>query len=154
LTLQDLASVAVIFGALLGIPTLIIGVLEFSRQGAQRRATHYFELRNRLRTDTVLYEVMGLLEEDSPKLRKYSVEDRAHLLGVFEELALMLNSGLVTKHVAHYMFGYYATLCWQSTNFWRGLDRESNYWALFRDFAAQMKSVGDSFSFKRKEFRF
>jgi hypothetical protein len=98
--------------------------------------------------------MMGLLESDSPKLRKYSLADRAHLLGVFEELALMLNSGLVTKHVAHYMFGYPALLCWQSKNLWQGIDRDSNYWALFRDFALQMKAVQDSFSFKRKHFRF
>ncbi|MEX2029579.1 MAG: hypothetical protein WD906_01195 [Anaerolineales bacterium] len=154
MTLQDLASVAVILGALLGVPTLIIGVIEFSRQGAQRRASHYLEQRKRFRTDTILYEIIGLLEADSPKLRRYSTPDRAHLLGMFEELALLLNSGLVTRHVAHYMFGYPALLCWKSRNFWHGLDRDSNYWALFRDFAMQMKTVEDSFSFNRRDFRF
>ena len=154
MTLQDLASLAVIVAALLGVPTLIIGLLEFSRQGAQRRVSHYLELQNRLRTDTVLHQMFKLLESDSPRLRKYSTADRAHLLGVFEELALMLNSRLVTKHVAHYMFGYPALLCWQSKNFWHGLDRENPYWALFRDFASQMKAVQDSFSFNRRDFRF
>jgi hypothetical protein len=41
-----------------------------------------------------------------------------YFLGFFEEVALMMNSGLIRKEVAHYMFGYYAIHCWDSKNFW------------------------------------
>jgi hypothetical protein len=37
------------------------------------------------------------------------------------------------------MFGYYVLLVDGSTHFWEGLDRSSEYWAVFRSFAAVMK---------------
>lgn len=57
------------------------------------------------------------------------------------------------KHVAHYMFSYYAIRCWESENFWQDLNRESYYWALFRDFVFEMKKLEESYVFKRKYYR-
>ena len=59
-------------------------------------------------------------------------------LRYFEEIALMVNSGLLRKDVAHYMFGYYAIRCWESDYFWTHLNRQGPYWALFREFAGEM----------------
>lgn len=66
----------------------------------------------------------------------------------------MMNSGLVRKDVAHYMFGYYAIRCWESEHFWSEVNRKSIYWALFRDFVEKMKAIEKTFSFRGRRYRF
>lgn len=56
--------------------------------------------------------------------------------------------------VSHYMFGYYALRCWESQHFWADVNRDSSYWALFRDFVEQMKQAEDSFKYERERFTF
>jgi hypothetical protein len=41
------------------------------------------------------------------------------------------------------MFGYYALLAAGSTHFWSGLDRESRYWEVFRQFAREMREMSE-----------
>ena len=43
--------------------------------------------------------------------------------------------------VAYCMFGYYAIRCLESKNFWRGINKESPAWYLFRRFAEKMQEV-------------
>src|SRR5262249_28995192 len=81
-------------------------------------------------------------------------KERRDFLGFFEEIALMTNSGLIARHVAHYMFGYYAIQCWESLVFWSNLERKSIYWSLFHDFVVQMKKAQERFVYKRRKFRF
>jgi hypothetical protein len=64
---------------------------------------------------------------------------------LFEEVTLLMNSGLIRKPVAHYMFGYYAIRCWESENFWSDVNRDSPYWAALRTFVDEMKNVEDGF---------
>jgi hypothetical protein len=52
------------------------------------------------------------------------------------------------------MFGYYALRCWESQHFWADVNRDSSYWALFRDFVEQMKQAEDSFKYERERFTF
>jgi hypothetical protein len=66
----------------------------------------------------------------------------------------MMNSGLINKHVAHYMFGYYALRCWESKYFRISVNKESIYRDGFRDFVKQMKYVAKAFKFNRRSFRF
>ena len=75
-------------------------------------------------------------------------------MGFLEEVALMVNSGLIRKEVAHYMFGYYVLLTDRCENFWDGLDRDSQYWSVFRQLAAQMKSLNVSAAPAPSELRF
>jgi hypothetical protein len=81
-------------------------------------------------------------------------KEKRDLLGFFEEIALMMNSGLIRNEVAHYMFGYYAIKCWESKYFWSTVYRESIYWSLFRDFVEQMKQIEQSFQYNKRKFRF
>ena len=81
-------------------------------------------------------------------------KERRDFLGFFEEIALMTNTRLISLRIAHYMFGYYAIQCWKSLVFWSNLQRESDYWSLFRDFAGQMEKVQKVFEYKRTRFRF
>jgi len=65
-----------------------------------------------------------------------------------------MNSGLIKPQVAHYMFGYYALLCWESEEFWTGVNRLSDYWSLFADFCEQMKLQHEEFNYRREDFQF
>jgi hypothetical protein len=73
---------------------------------------------------------------------------------MFEEVALMLNSGIIRPAVAHYMFGYYAIRCGRSTHFWNSVNRHASYWALFNDFVARMEREAAHFKFSRQSLRF
>ncbi|MBN1787007.1 MAG: hypothetical protein JW806_01280 [Sedimentisphaerales bacterium] len=153
MTLKNFVDIAVIAGCIVTIITLIKGLLEYSRQGAQKRAEHFSELRRGFRENKLFKELLQELDEDAQGLAKRPFKEKRELLGFFEDIVLMANSKLIKKHVVHYMFGYYMIRCWESDNFWNGLNRQSNYWALFRHFVQEMKKFEDSFSFKIRKYR-
>jgi hypothetical protein len=154
MTLAEAKDLGAVLGAVLALAALVTGVVEYGHQGAQRRAEHFLEMRKRLKENSTFKEMCALLEVNDPKLLEVPFKEKRDLVGFFEEVALLLNSGLLRLAVTHYMFGYYAILCWESDDFWSGLSRESDYWALFRDFVARMKTVENSFIFRRRVFRF
>ncbi|HET9765930.1 MAG TPA: hypothetical protein VFS60_03730 [Thermoanaerobaculia bacterium] len=154
LTLSDWKDLASIVGAAIALLALIKGVFEYSAQGAQKRADLFFAMREKLKENETYREIFALLEDDSPKLLEVAYKDRRDLLGVFEELALLLNSGLITEAVAHYMFGYYAIACWDSTNFWADMTRDSPYWSAFRDLVTRMQQREGVFFYDRRHIRF
>jgi hypothetical protein len=154
LTLSEWKDIATIAGVAIALGTLINGLAEYTHQGAQKRAEHFLTMRKRLKESEVFEELCSLLETDDPRLSGLSFKDKRSLLGLFEEVALMMNSGLIREDVAHYMFGYYAIRCWESQNFWSDVNRDSIYWALFKDFVEKMKAIETSFSFRSRRYRF
>lgn len=151
---MDLVDITIIAGVVIALVTFIRGVFEYSRQGASRRAEHFLEMRRRLKEKETFKEIADLLEIDDPKLLNIPFKDKRDYLGFFEEIAISMNSGLIRKEVAHYMFGYYSILCWRSSNFWSNVNRDSIYWVVFRDFVEQMEQVEQRFKFERKKFSF
>ena len=111
-------------------------------------------MRKRIKGSKTFEEIAGLLEDDDPRLSEIPYEHRRDFLWLFEEVAIGMNSGLIREKVAHYMFGYYAIRCWESKNFWNDIDRDSFYWAVFRDFAEQMKQIEEKFQYNRRDYRF
>ena len=87
-------------------------------------------------------------------LRAVPFKVKRDYLGLFEEIAIAMNSGLIKAEVAHYMFGYYALLCRDSPDFWSNVNRASPYWSLFHDFCDQMEIERDHFAFRRQDYRF
>lgn len=148
---KDLAT---IIGVAIALFTLVKSLLEYMSQGAQKRAEQFIVMRKRFKENVDFKEMLDLLERDDPKLAKIPFKEKRDLLGFFEEIALMTNTGLIRRPVAHYMFGYYAIKCWESENFWEGVNRRAIYWALFRDFVDQMREVENSFRYHRSTFRF
>ena len=154
LTLSEWKNVSEIAGAVIALGALIQGLIEYTHQGAQKRAEHFLNMRQRLKESEVFEELCSLLETDDPRLSEIPFKDKRSLLGLFEEVALMMNSGLIRKDVAHYMFGYYAIRCWESRNFWSDVNRDSIYWSLFKDFVKKMRAIESSFSFRSWRYRF
>jgi hypothetical protein len=139
--------------------TWMKGVYEYTRQLAQKRSEQYAEMRKRFRESEVISKLISMLEKNDSNLAEVSWSEKVELLGFYEDIALMVNSGLIKRDVAFYMFGYYAIRCWESEYFWDDVNRDSPYWSLFRIFASQMKAIEElfvenSFLFRAKNYRF
>lgn len=110
-------DIAIILGGIVALFTFINAILEYSRQGAQKRAEQFVMLRRRLKENPAFGNITALLYDDNPELRNIEPQDKRDYLGLLEEVALLMNSRLIRPDVAHYMFGYYVTRCFRSVNF-------------------------------------
>ena len=147
---KDLATIVTVIIALV---TLAEGLSEYSKQGTQQRAEHFLEMRHRFKDNEKFRRISALLEQNDDALTGLSLAEKTDYVGFFEEIALLTNSGLVRPEVAHYMFGYYAIQCWENEKFWRGANRDTKYWSLFRDFVLQMMAIQQQFEYRRSDFR-
>ena len=151
--LEDVRNIAVAVSAVIATLVFIKGVREFSKKSAQDRAEKFHQLRIQFKGNDSIKKLLPLLVEDSEELREIPYVEKQYLLGFYEDLALMYKSGLIKKHVVHYMFAYYAIRCWESDNFWTDMNRDSVYWDLFKWFVLDMKKVEESFSFKIRKYK-
>jgi hypothetical protein len=159
MTLDDCRNIAIIMGTFVALLTWMKGIYEYTRQLAQKRSEQYAEMRKRFRESEVIFELIGMLETNDSNLAEVSWSKKVELLGFYEDIALMVNSGIIKRNVAFYMFGYYAIRCWESEYFWNDVNRDSRYWSLFRNFVNEMTAieepfVKDSFIFDPKNYRF
>lgn len=151
---QWILDVAAVSGGLVAIVTLGLGVLEYRRQNALKRAEHFGKLRETLKSNNAFRAICELLEDDDPALQDVPFADKRDFLGYFEEVAISLNSGLIRLHVAQYMFGYYAIRCEDSIHFWNTVNKDALPWTLFRNFAGRMKSLEASSSYSPRFYRY
>ena len=133
---EEIKLTVAIVGAVIALLTLAKGVLELSRQGAQKRAEFFLEMRRRLKSNPEFLNILLLVEHDDHALSELPYAQRRDFLGFYEEVYTLMNTGLIPKKVVHYMFGYYALKCLRSNNFWLGMEKgglgkHSPYWSLF-----------------------
>jgi hypothetical protein len=105
MTPRDAKDWATIAGGAIALGALVKSLIEYTKQGAQNRAKLFEDLRIRFKSDEVFRQICDLLEVNSPELTAISFKEKRDFLGFFEEIAFMVNSGLMKKHIAHYMFG-------------------------------------------------
>lgn len=149
-----LKDIAIILGGFIAVFTFVNGLLEYKRQGAQRRFEHFITLRRRLKENEAFKEICAFLTDNNPLLAEYDSQSKRDFLGLMEEVAMLANSRLIRKEVAHYMFGSYAIMCEDSSYFWQNVDRSDMYWTLFHDFAKNMKNEHLTFTFKANTLRY
>lgn len=141
---EEFAQIALVIVA---VVTFLLGVWEYRRQGAQRRAEHFLTMAQRLEEDPMFKEICNWLESDDPKLKDVPYPDKVNFLWYFEAVAMLMHSDLVRKELVHYWFSYYALSCWESKNFWKpgesgfAIGRDSIYWILFKAFVEDMQQV-------------
>lgn len=133
--LDQIKDWSIIAAGVVALTTFWFGLLQYRRENHNRRAEQFVSLRRRFLEDPLFREILNMLPHDDPKLAQISIQDRRNFLGFLEELALMVNSGLIKPEVARYMFGYYVCLANSSVHIWSGLDKESVYWTVFRTYA-------------------
>lgn len=138
-TLNDWKDVATIVAAFGGVIAAAVGLIQYRRNNMVKRAELFFEMENRLRESSEFRQIIEYLETGSPELASVPLRDRIHFLGVYEQVAIMVNSGLMQSELAYYMFGAYAVSAIESQHMWVNLDKNDQYWSAFRKFANQMK---------------
>ena len=149
-----------IVAALVALISLTTAIIEYRRRGVLQRAQQFVIMRRLLKENPTFKRICELLETDDSRLKEMPFADKRDFLGLFEEIALMMQSKLIRREVAHYMFGYYAILCWESENFWFNpaggpyLTRDSPYWKVFREFVTQMRQVEKSSQQDTSNLRF
>lgn len=132
-------------GALAAIGALVRAGLEFQAQGRQRRAEHFLKMMERFFVNERFLKLCNLLDqEDEVAIGELPWEDRREFLGFVEEVAILVNSKLIPRKIAYYMFGYYPILAADSAAFMGTVNDDSPYWAVFFDFVGQMRELEES----------
>jgi hypothetical protein len=139
------------------IGTTIVGALaatfalwQYRKQNRQKRAEMFFQWNKwfdsqegfGLVPNSDAPSMLQLLEDDDQRLAEVRWEKKEKLLAFCEEIALAVNSGLLVKETAWYMFGYYVLKIQKSKHFWKGFDDpNTSYWKLFHYFAQEMEKI-------------
>ncbi len=155
--LTDIKDLATILAAVIATLTLLKGLAEYARDAAQRRLQTLVGLRVRFTDGAASQAVRAAIEsDDKDALSKVSKNHRVDFEALIEEVALMLNSKLISERVAHSMFGFYAIEANKSKAFWKGFHPVENeiYWKPFTDFAERMEAFEKANPvFDRREYK-
>lgn len=138
--MEVIKNIATILGTIAAFWGLYKGVLEFSLQGAQKRAEIFLKKHNEYFSNKSFNEIRTLLEKDNEELRAIGIEEKRAYLTFFEEVAVLKNTGLIKPDLAYYMYGYYATKCLESTHFWSNIHKKEIFWNVFIRFATEMQN--------------
>ena len=84
---MDLETLIPIIGGLVALGSFVLAVVEYQRQGALKRAEHFFVMRKSYREDSDFQKISDLLEDDSQELKKIPYADKRRFLGFYEEIA-------------------------------------------------------------------
>jgi hypothetical protein len=79
--------------------------------------------------------------------------DKMEFMAFFEDIAFLMNSGLIKKEVAFYMFGYDVITAYNNDIFWSEDFRKDKLWSLLTDFVNQMTQTQKTFKYNRKQMR-
>jgi hypothetical protein len=136
------SDLAIFFGFIATAVSFLKGVYEYIRQGNEKRALNFFKLEHEFFSNQSNILICKLIEDDSSDLLNVSYEDKIKFLGFIEQIALLVNSKLLSLEVASYVYGYYVLKCNDSVNFWSDdMDKSSEFWNLFFSFSKKIERV-------------
>jgi hypothetical protein len=139
--MDTISQIVSILAGFVALGVFVKAIIEYKLQGRQKRAELFDKFRTILKTEPEMVRISSLLEQDDSALTNIPLHDRYYFLGFYEQLAIAMNSKLIKKDVVHYMFGYFALRCWSSQNFWKGINRNSYYWIVFKKFVNTMQEL-------------
>jgi len=134
-------EVSILIAVVGTITTLIIGLVKFRLYSKQKHFERFQELRRKLTENEKLRQICDYLDFKDPKIETVDYKDKYDFIGIFEDITIMMNSGLIKKEIVYYMLAYYAIRCSENDPFWKNINRQAPYWRLFHDFALQMKEL-------------
>ena len=125
----------------LGAPLVLIGffrgIRTYIRDGRLKRFEKYQQMQSRYRQDPSIQAVFRWLypeqfEGDEERRPPVTENDKLNFMGFYEELAIMVNSRIMTPKAAYYTFGFDAVKFWE-----RASDdlKNDQSWKLFKSFA-------------------
>lgn len=112
------------------------------REAALKRFDKFQQIGQRV-DDPSYQKVRALIEGREEPTNRCSIEEKLEFMGFFEEIALMVNTGLMDKKVAFYMFGTVAVSAYDSDLFWEGIEnaKDERLWSLFKYFCLEMRKL-------------
>ena len=136
------SDLAIFFGIIASALSFSKGIYEYIRQGNEKRALNFFKLEHEFFSNQSNVLICKLIEDDSSDLLIISYEDKVKFLGFMEQIALLVNSKLLSLEVACYVYGYYVLKCNDSVNFWsNNMDKGSEFWNLFFSFLKKIEQI-------------
>jgi len=106
--------ITVTIATILAALTYLNGVREYKRQSSQKRAELLANMRRRLREDNFFKCICDAIDGREEDIGDAKSGDIWNFIDFLEEIALLVNSKLMSKNLAYDMFGYYA-ICFSET---------------------------------------
>jgi hypothetical protein len=128
--------ITAIFTAIGSVFTFYKAVAEYGKQGAQRRAEYFFKIKKDFEPKFSEIEAKAI---DKREFGPDDFGDRLDFIAFCDELAVFINSGLLSRSVAFYFYGFTILECAKNESFRKDLDLDSPYFKLFRDMITLMK---------------
>src|SRR5215475_409388 len=140
---------------------MLRGITELQRQNAVKRF-EIFQAMDKRFDERDFADLRRLLDEKwllDGKFSSYDVETKLNFAAFFEELAVSVNSKVMSKEVAFYFFGHYALTCENTLTFWEGkgmIPRDHPLWSLYGDYTSNLHGMDEQLGSKRflKKLRF
>jgi hypothetical protein len=100
------ASLITLFGFLVALLPILIGLKQYKNENRFKKATYFFELRKRFK-DNQGFNLIREKIENNESLDDISQTELYDYAGFFEELQIAINSGFIDAEMVYYLFGYY-----------------------------------------------
>ncbi len=113
------------------------GLIKTSISGS-KRAKQFIDLRNYFRDHDGFQNIIEHLYGDN-NFSSVPNHTKIEFMAFFEDIAFLMNSGLLKKQVVFYMFGCDAIVAWSNDMFWNQTLRDDKFWSLLTDFVGQMR---------------
>ena len=149
-TLQDWSNFAVIWGVVVAIAVYITNSIFQYKQRISDNALRYIEAHRRLFENKFLRENIQAMEKGTFKRTEEDETEFNRLLGEIEHIALLSNSGVISKTANIYMFGWFARHLQPVI---KPEERNNIYWEVAVEFLDTLKKDADDFFKKTKDER-
>ncbi len=140
-TINLIKAIALVLASIVGLITLIIGYIEYKRASKLKRIEIYNHYREKMNSDENVKTILKMLEDNNDEIENLPRINRFKFIGYFEDIALLMNSNYIKPEIVHYMFAYYAKMCWNNEKFWHDINRDSHYWRVFKEFVKKMEML-------------
>ncbi|HEY3781288.1 MAG TPA: hypothetical protein VGL56_09410 [Fimbriimonadaceae bacterium] len=151
MAINDLLTVTPVIGGAVALLTLAKAVREFTVQNADKRTKQFLELRKWYRENLEFQRITQLIARNDPELATMELHVRFEFMGFLEDIAFLVNSGVLREEVAYYVFGADLMAAWGNDIFWGDELRGDRYWTLLRDFTLRMTELDKRFIYNRKK---
>jgi hypothetical protein len=146
ITIEQLVQLVGIVGAFFAF---FRGLAEYQRKNRLERYQQFITQRKEFEANSILTNVyVGVLQGPQHDMSGVPVWDRIFFLVFLENIALMMNSGLLSRNVVHNTWGNGVLQCWRNDSFWADIDaarlddaKRSPYWRVFGQLYQDMARV-------------
>ncbi len=116
-SLKNVQYFLIHIGSIAGLILAFKALHEYQRNNKYKRVEYYLKLRERF--ENVFFRHIESIESnDTNAINSLSNDDKLKIIGFCEDLALAVNTGLMSLEIASYMFGFYVLKCWKCDAFW------------------------------------